>query len=140
MERTTTRGGWARLAGEAGTAARVARGAAVARGALLALVALVALGAADCREPETPRSPETIAVEEKAGSFLDYYEEVLTLARRHAAHPDSFRAALDSLPGSHLTDEEWRAWTAPYETDAAALAERLEKTIGELSQPIAPPD
>jgi hypothetical protein len=106
-----------------------------ARAVLLAAVFLLLAGA-DCREPQPVRSPETLAAEEKAGSFLDYYEEVLKLSRRHAASPDSFRAALDALPGSHLSDREWQAWTAPYEDDAGPLAERLEEVIAELSQPL----
>jgi hypothetical protein len=97
----------------------------------------ILLAAGGCRDvaPEV-RSPETLAVEEKAGSFLDYYEAVLLASRRYSASPDSFRAFVDSLPGSHLTDEEWEAWTAPYERDAGPLAERLEEVIGELSRPL----
>ena len=83
-----------------------------------------------------PKSAETLAVEEKAGDFADYYAEVLRLARRHAAHPDSFRAALDSLPGSHLSEEEWRAWTAPYEDAAGDLATKLE----DATATVAPAD
>jgi hypothetical protein len=108
----------------------------IPRAALLA-AALLLLAGADCREPETVRSPATLAAEEKAGNFLDYYEEVLMLSRRHAASPDSFRAALDALPGSHLSEREWQAWTAPYELDAGPLAERLEEVIADLSQPLA---
>ncbi|MBZ0270199.1 hypothetical protein K8I85_18760, partial [bacterium] len=55
------------------------------------------------------------AVEERVGgTFLDYYTEVVRLSRQYGAEPDSFRAALDALPGSHLSEEEWTAWTAPY--------------------------
>jgi hypothetical protein len=91
----------------------------------------VAAGA--CADAEPQRSPETLAAERKAGDFLDYYEEVLRLARRHAAFPDSFRTALDSLPGTHLTDEEWQAWTEPYRDDPGRLADRLEDVIADLS-------
>lgn len=85
-------------------------------------------------EPGTPaKSPETLAVEATAGDFIDYYDEVLNLARTHAAEPDSFRAALDRLPGSHLTEQEWEAWTRPYRQEPDALADRLEKAIAEMS-------
>lgn len=99
---------------------------------------MLALGAAwpGCEGKGPVRSPETLAVEEKAGDFLDYYETVLELSRRHAAWPDSFRAALDSLPGSHLTDEEWKAWTAPYREDPSRMADRLEDVIARLSRPL----
>ncbi|NNE44306.1 MAG: hypothetical protein HKN12_08845, partial [Gemmatimonadetes bacterium] len=69
-----------------------------------------------------------------AGDFLDYYEEVLRLSRTYTAHPDSFQTALNDLPGTHLTDEEWEAWTAPYRDDSAALAARLEAVIADLAQ------
>jgi hypothetical protein len=101
------------------------------------LFALAALAASGCAEREPARAPETLAVEARAGDFLDYYAEVLRLARVHAAKPDSFRAALDALPGSHLTDEEWEAWTAPYREDPGNMADRLERVIAELSA--APP-
>jgi hypothetical protein len=73
--------------------------------------------------------------EQVGGTFLDYYEEVLRLAHQYGAQPDSFRVALDALPGSHLTDEEWADWTAPYSQDPAPLAERLEKVIAALGAP-----
>jgi hypothetical protein len=101
----------------------------------LAFALLAALG---CAEERPPRSLETLAVEERAGDFLDYYEEVLHLARRYGAAPDSFRTALEALPGSHLTDAEWDAWTAPYRDDPGALADRLEEVIAELSGPAVP--
>jgi len=108
-------------------------------GALTALVllALPAVGTTvpGCGHEEPVRSSETLAVEEKAGDFLDYYETVLDLSRRYAARPDSFRAALDSLPGSHLDDEEWEAWTAPYRENPSRMADRLEEVIGRLSLP-----
>ncbi len=94
--------------------------------------ALVSGGCLGSREPPE-KSPETLAVEEKAGDFLDYYSEVLHLARRHAAEPDSFRAALDSLPGSHLSKEEWRAWTEPYREHPERLADHLEEVIANLA-------
>jgi hypothetical protein len=72
-------------------------------------------------------------VEATCGDFLDYYDAVLQAARRHSAEPDSFRAALDSLPGSHLTEDEWRAWTEPYRSDPRRLANRLEEIIADLS-------
>lgn len=106
--------------------------------ATAAVTSLLAAAGSGCEEPAPVRSPETLAVEAKAGSFLDYYEEILTLSRRYAAFPDSFQAAVDSLPGSHLTDEEWEAWTTPYVDDAGPLAERLEKVIAELSKPVTP--
>jgi len=94
---------------------------------------LVAAGAGCARGDTTlERSPATLAVEEVAGDFLDYYAIVLRLSARYSAEPDSFRAALDSLPGSHLTDEEWDAWTAPYREHPALLADRLEEVIAEL--------
>ena len=87
-----------------------------------------------CSESGTPdKSPEALAVEATAGDFIDYYEEVLNLARTYAAYPDSFHAALDQLPGSHLTQEEWDAWTEPYAESPEALAERLEQVIADLS-------
>jgi hypothetical protein len=79
------------------------------------------------------KSAETIAVERKAGDFADYWSEVLRLSRRHVAHPDSFRVALDALPGSHLTDEEWDAWTAPYRDDPNRLAARLEEAMSTVT-------
>jgi hypothetical protein len=82
----------------------------------------------------TLRSPETLAAEEKAGDFLEYYERVISLARQHAAHPDSFQAALDSLPGSHLTPEEWEAWTEPYREEPRQLGEHLEEVIANLGR------
>jgi hypothetical protein len=85
----------------------------------------------DARE-DPPKSPETIAVEEKAGDFLDYYANVLRLSHEYSAHPDSFRAALEELPGSHLSEEEWMAWTAPYRNDPREVSERLEKIIAGL--------
>jgi len=97
-------------------------------------LALAAAGlVASCKEAEADRGPETIAVEEKAGDFLDYHAEVLRLAQAYSASPDSFKAALDSLPGSHLTDEEWEAWTEPYREQPGLLADRLEQIIADLS-------
>ena len=65
--------------------------------------------------------------------FLDYYEDVTRLARRYAADADSFRIGLDALPGSHLSDEEWSAWTAPYEEEPGRLAERIEQVLTDLA-------
>jgi hypothetical protein len=79
------------------------------------------------------RSRETRAVEEIAGDFLDYYARVLLLAKRHSANPDSLRAALDSLPGTHLSEEQWEAWTKPFRDDPEKLADRLEEVITALS-------
>lgn len=87
-------------------------------------------------EPEPPapeRSPETLAVEAIAGDFLDYYEEVLHLARQYSAQPDSFQIVIDALPGSHLTEEQWEAWTAPHRSNPRELAAHLERVIAELS-------
>jgi hypothetical protein len=93
------------------------------------------LAGCDAKGPSPPgKSRETLAVEEKAGSFLDYYEQVVVLARRHAAEPDSFRAALDSLPGSHLSPEEWEAWTEPYREDPQTLRNRLEEVMAQLGR------
>jgi hypothetical protein len=95
------------------------------------MVAACALGACD-REPSAPpKTPDTIEVEREAGDFLDYYSEVLRLAQAHSASPDSFRAALDQLPGTHLDPKQWEAWTRPYRDDPKHLAERLEKIIAE---------
>jgi len=102
----------------------------------LAFAALAALGtvlAGGCgSQRETAKSPQTIEVEKRAGDFLDYYGEVLRLSQEYAAHPDSFRAALDSLPGSHLSEKEWEAWIAPYRDDPREISERLEKIIADL--------
>lgn len=103
-----------------------------------ALAAALLAVAAGCHEAEPVRSPETLAVQAKAGDFLDYYEEVLKLSRRYAAFPDSFRVALDSLPGSHLTDEEWKAWTEPYVEESGPLAKRLEQVLADMSKPVGP--
>ena len=97
-----------------------------------ALLALVALGGAltGCEmKPSVEKPPETVEVEKRAGDFLDYYGEVLRLSHDYAAHPDSFRAAIDSLPGSHLSEKEWEAWIAPYRDDPRVVSERLEKVI-----------
>ncbi len=100
---------------------------------LLSVVLLLAAGGCVGEGPDLEKSPETMAVEETAGDFLDFYEEVLRLARHHAADPDSFRISLDGLPGSHLTDEEWEAWTAPYEEEPAHLAARIEEVLTDLA-------
>jgi hypothetical protein len=72
-------------------------------------------------------------VEERVGgTFLDYYTEVVRLSRQYGAQPDSFRAALDSLPGSHLSDDDWAAWTAPYAGDMDRLVERLDEATAGL--------
>ena len=98
------------------------------------LINVAGLAAAACA-PEAPvKSPETLAVEEKAGDFLDYYEEVLRLSKRFTAQPYSFQAALNELPGTHVTDEEWEAWTRPHRDDAVDLALRLEAVIADLAQ------
>ena len=94
--------------------------------------AVVAFGAGCSDDGAVERSPDTRAVEVIAGDFLDYYEELLHLSNRYSAHPDSFQAAIDSLPGSHLSDEQWEAWTAPYREQPAQLADRLEQVMAEL--------
>jgi hypothetical protein len=98
-----------------------------------AWTALVLLGA--CTETRKPleKSPETLAIEERAGDFLDYYEQVLHLSRRYVSEPDSFQTALDALPGSHLSHEEWEVWTAPYREHPGRLADHLEKVIADLA-------
>jgi hypothetical protein len=98
---------------------------------LLSWAGFIAMAAGCGREGVVERSPETLAVEETAGDFIDYYGTVLHLATRYSSHPDSFRAALDSLPGSHLTDEQWEAWTAPYREHPDKLADRLEEKLAE---------
>jgi hypothetical protein len=104
-------------------------------------LALGALGPGGCGRhsgPDVDRDTRAAAraVDRKAGStFLDYYAEVLRLAQRYNAQPDSFRIALDALPGSHLTDGEWKAWTAPYARDPEPLAQRIEKVIADLGAP-----
>lgn len=100
----------------------------------LALLALLALATACVRGgDEPPKAPDTLAVEAEAGPFPDYMEQVLRLARRHGADPDSFRVALDALPGSHLTDEEWEAWTRPSRENPAPLADRIEEVLTDLA-------
>jgi hypothetical protein len=99
---------------------------------LLLWSGLVVMGLG-CGDDETlERAPATLAVEAEVGDFLDYYSTVLHLSARHSAHPDSFRVALDSLPGSHVTDDEWEAWTAPYREHPNLLAGHLEEVIAEL--------
>jgi hypothetical protein len=101
---------------------------------MTALLASACVSGGCIRSREPPeKSPETLAVEERAGDFLDYYAEVLQLARRYAAEPDSFRAALDSLPGSHLSEREWKAWTEPYRAHPEQLADHLEEVIANLA-------
>lgn len=116
--------------------AQCSRATASVRGFALAFAALAALGAAlagGCESPKAaPKSPQTIEVEKRAGDFLDYYGEVLRLSQEYAAHPDSFRTAIDSLPGSHLSEKEWEAWIAPYRDDPRKVSERLEKIIADL--------
>lgn len=87
--------------------------------------------------PKSEVDPEVRAaaqiVEEKAGPFLDYYAQVVDLAHRHRAEPDSFRIGLEALPGTQLSEAEWKAWTAPYEQDPQPLVTRLEEMIAGLS-------
>jgi hypothetical protein len=89
------------------------------------------LGACGPDDRPAPKASETIAVEARAGDFLDYYARVLQLAQAHASAPDSFRAALDSLPGSHLDEKEWEAWTRPYRENPSRLADQLERILAE---------
>ena len=103
--------------------------------ATLAVFAGGTLAACEKSPPPLPREPDTLAVEEKAGDFLDYYEEVLRLTRAHPAQADSFRAALAALPGSHLDDEEWEAWTRPYRAHPDRLANRVEEILAGPSVP-----
>ena len=98
---------------------------------LLSWSGVIAMAAGCAGEGTPERAPETLAVERVAGDFIDYYGAVLHLATRYSASPDSFRAALDSLPGSHLTDEEWEAWTAPYREHPGVLADLLEEKLAE---------
>lgn len=100
---------------------------------LLGIAAALLLPACRGRDGTPPRDAAALAVEAKAGRFPDYWAEVLRLSRRYAAHPDSFRAALDALPGSHLTDEEWKAWTAPWETAPGKVAGSLEEAISTVA-------
>ena len=95
-------------------------------------MAVVALGVGCSGDDTVERSPETQAIDVIAGDFLDYYEELLYLSNLYSAHPDSFQAAVDSLPGSHLSDEQWEAWTAPYREHPDQLADRLEQVMAEL--------
>ncbi|HMB70385.1 MAG TPA: hypothetical protein VKU85_13800, partial [bacterium] len=94
-----------------------------------------------CADRSTPRADRDAlaaaeAIDARTGTtFPDYYEDVVRLAQRYSAHPDSFRAALDSLPGSHLSDEEWEAWVAPHVQDPYGLAYRLEEVITTLAAP-----
>lgn len=103
---------------------------------IVAVVIVSALGACGRR---AEKSPATLAAEKKAGDFADYWAEVVRLSRRHVAHPDSFRAAVDSLPGTHLTDAEWEAWIAPYRDHPGKLASKLEETMAEVTPPPTPP-
>ena len=97
------------------------------------------IGLAGCLGQSGPKADQATleaarAVDEKVGgTFRDYYGEVLRLAQRYTSEPDSFRVALDALPGSHLTDEQWAAWTAPYAQDPQPLADHLEEVIAELA-------
>ena len=100
---------------------------------LVSLTALIGALAGCETKPGVAKTPETIEVEKRAGDFLDYYGEVLRLSHEYAAHPDSFRAAIDSLPGSHLSEKEWEAWIAPYRDDPRVVSERLEKIIAGLN-------
>ncbi len=105
----------------------------LARHSLTAAFALLVAGCGGDDPGPIAKSPELLAVEGKAGDFLDYYEEVTRLARQYAADADSFRIGLDALPGSHLTDAEWSAWTAPYEEEPGHLADRIERVLTDLA-------
>ncbi len=105
---------------------------------LLAVMLLILVTGACDREPAPPPlDPQTAAaaaaVEEKAGSFLEYYATVLDLAQRHTAQPDSFVAELERLPGTHLTEDEWNAWVAPHAADPRPMADELEALLAELA-------
>lgn len=84
-----------------------------------------------CRDELPPPviPPETAKLEDRAGPFLEYYEQVLRLAQRHAAHPDSFKLALDAMPGSHLDARAWDTWTQRERTNPKLFAEKLEAII-----------
>lgn len=109
-----------------------------ASAAALVLSGLLLATLTACSGDESGAPPskdaDTRAVEENVGDFVDYYDSVLRLARQYAAYPDSFRAGLDSLPGSHLSEEDWEAWTRPYRDDPGALHERLETVIANLGR------
>lgn len=100
--------------------------------AVMVTLVLANGGCVGSRDP-SEKTPETVAVEQKAGDFLAYYAEVLRLARRYAAEPDSFQIALGALPGSHLAEDEWKAWTEPYREHPERLADHLEEVIANLS-------
>ena len=111
-----------------------------ARGTARWIVAIVIASALVACGRRAEKSPATVAAEKKAGDFADYWAEVVRLSRRHVAHPDSFRAALDSLPGTHLTDAEWEAWIAPYRAHPGKLASKLEETMAEVTPPPPAPN
>jgi hypothetical protein len=83
--------------------------------------------------PPPVKPPETLRLEAAIGTFADYYAEVLRISRRHPASPDSFRMALRFFPGSHLSEEEWAAWTAPCLDRPDLLAADFEEVLEELS-------
>lgn len=100
-----------------------------------AALALAGCGRGGSRVDRSTRAAARAVDARVGGTFLEYYEDVLRLAQRYSAQPDSFRLALNALPGSHLTEEEWAAWTAPYAGDPEGLARRLERVIAELGMP-----
>lgn len=109
------------------------------RTAVVGLLLLLSAAGIGCESgdevpPPPAKSPEALAVDQKAGDFLAYYEEVIVLSRRYAAQPDSFQIALKALPGSNLSVEEWEAWTEPYREDPRLLTVRLETTIANLGR------
>jgi hypothetical protein len=108
----------------------------------LALVLILGAGVFTRRSQDggARRTEATAAVEAKAGDFADYWAEVLKLSRRYGASPDSFRAGLDALRGSHLTDAEWAAWVAPYRDAPDKLAAKMESTLAATAPtPSRPP-
>lgn len=98
------------------------------------MAGLTMIGACGCGRsaPSAPKTQDTIRVEAVAGDFLSYYAEVLRLSQTHAAQPDSFRIALDALPGSHLGPEDWEAWTRPWREDPNRFVERVEGVFADL--------
>lgn len=101
---------------------------------IVAPLVLAACGPEDEPRVDAATREAARAVEERVGgTFLDYYTEVVRLSRQYGAEPDSFRIALDALPGSHLSDEDWAAWTAPWSADTEILVERLDEATAGLA-------
>jgi hypothetical protein len=97
------------------------------------VIAGTVLAARNVRK-DPAKSRDTLAVEAKAGDFADYWAEVLKLSRRYIARPDSFRIALEALPGSQLSEAEWNAWVEPYHKDPLRLAGKIERAMAEMTE------